>query len=147
MLEAMSWLTPKLLVSAGVAFFLIGFITLLGVVGHLQVAGDIPWLLIAYAGMNFLLGFGFYMCEKWILPLLGLNLAGYTLLYAIVLLTGGFADLSYMSVHILVAGTLWGLVYGMRRSLADTRWGRLQGAVFFVLWASTYVYSFVSALM
>jgi len=137
---------PKLFVSAAITFFLIGFVTLLGVVGHLQVTEDIPWLLVAYAGMNFLLGFGFWMREKWLLPLLGLNLAGYTILHLATLVSGD-PFVIRMGVNIALALTVWGLVYGMRRSLADTRWGRLQGAVFLVLWASTYVYSFVSALM
>lgn len=128
----------------GLSFIAIGFITFLSVVGHFRTVGDIPWIFLAYASMDILLGIGFCMREKWLLPLLTLNLGGYAALHIATLLFGSSPDIVHMGVNILTAGALCGVVYIARGQLVETQWGRLQAAAFVFLWALAYVSAWTS---
>ena len=140
-------LTPKLLSTLGVIFLLIGFVTLLSAVGHMQTFGSIPWLFFGYVALDTLLGLGLCMRERWTVYLLGLNFAGFTVLHATTVLFGGSLDILSAGVNILFAGAMWGLVYRLRNHLADTAWGRIQGIAFLAVWMFVYVYLFVITLM
>ena len=132
-------LGKKAFIYIGLFLIAIGCITLLSSVGHYRILGTIPWLFLDYALMDILLGLGFYMREKWILPLLALNFGGYTLLNAVNLIYGPSPDLIHIGVNILAAGLLCGVVYIARDQLVETRWGSLQAVAFILLWALAYV--------
>lgn len=138
--------TSLILTVCGLVLLAIGFITLLSAVGHFRALGTVPWLLLAYAGMDFILGAGFCMQEKWILPLLGLNLCGYAFLHLVSLLLALPAHPLYMGVNILLAAALWGVVYRLKPHLVETGWGRVEVVAFALLWAFTYIAVFFSLL-
>ncbi|MBI2004570.1 hypothetical protein HYS79_00195 [Patescibacteria group bacterium] len=120
-----------------VCFLILGFISIVGIIGHWHFGQDIPWLFAAYAAMNLLLGVGFWKRERWVLTAVGLNWAAYTTLYFGLWVWGGDVNLMRVTVSTAVAGGIWGLVYLHRRYLVDTRL-QIVGAAFFIIWIFVY---------
>lgn len=130
----------------GIFFFVLGFVSTVGVIGHWHFGQDIPWLFVAYAAMNIFLGIGFFARERWLLPAVGLNATAYSALYLGLWMWGGDIDLVRLAVSTAVAGGVWWLVYLQRQYLVDTRL-HLVSAVFFTLWILVYSHTFLQVIV
>ena len=130
----------------GICFFALGFISTVGIIGHWHFGQNVPWLFVAYAAMNILLGAGFFARERWLLVAVGLNVVAYAVLYLLLWVRGGEIDLVHVAVSTAVAGGVWGLVYLNRQRLVATR-SRMVGAGFFIIWILVYVYTFTSIVI
>lgn len=126
-----------------VLFFVLGFISSVGVIAHWHFDHTIPWLFVAYAAMNILLGVGFWSRERWLLTAVALNCIGYTALYVGAWVMGGDVDITAVAVSTAVAGSIWGLVYLHRRHLVGSPAG-IVSTSFFLIWLLTYSYSFAN---
>ncbi len=108
--------------------------------------GDtIPWLALAYAGMNGLVSAAFYLRERWLLPALALNFAGYTCLHAVLWWISGEANGLRLLVSIVLAGGALGIVYHYRHRLSISRY-RLAGYAFFALWILVFTYTAIAMI-
>ncbi len=120
-------------------FLALGFISIVGVIGHWHFDHTIPWLFVGYAAMNILLGIGFWRRERWLLAAIALNGIAYGVLYIGAWLWGADIAIENVVVSSAVAGGVWWLVYLHQRHLGGTA-STLAGTSFFLIWILTYGY-------
>lgn len=133
----------------GALFVLAGLITVLGIITSWNLNTPIRGEFFGYAALNFLLAYGFFNMQRWILPALAVNwLAGALLagvkffvhtplqesvvLYAVSFCFGG---LIFLAVYLLP-----------RKKLFPSPYERLAGGAFLVIWAATACYTVVGLL-
>ncbi|HVV38714.1 MAG TPA: hypothetical protein VHD31_00075 [Candidatus Paceibacterota bacterium] len=139
--------TPRLFFTAATVYFAcIGFATLIASVATWHFGQVFPALALAYTAMNLLLSTGFYLREKWLLPLLALNCAGYTCVYAAAWALGSDVSVLRFALSTILAGGTLGLVYYYRDLLVEQPYSLYTGAVFLGLWILTFTYTATGVL-
>lgn len=116
-------------------FAVMGFVTFLNLAAVWHLEERVSWMSLGYALMDFLVAYGFFTRERWILPTLGLNFLG-SLIGALILLGrfGGDAEMTRIFAAVVLSGGLLFFVYKTRAVLRRGVWEYALGGAFIILW-------------
>jgi len=137
---------PLLFTALGVIFLLAGLITALGIVASWNLSITARGEFIGYALMDFLLAYGFFNSQRWLLPALAVNwLAGAALagvkLFAHTPLQG---TLFAYTVSFCLGGLIFYAVYRLpKKKFSTSPYERHAGSAFLIIWAATACYTVV----
>ena len=126
---------PKLLYKLLASLFLgIGVLTLLNIAGVWHLSGEVRLLSLGYAGMDFLIAWGFYAREWWVLPALLLNFLGNAITAAILFANPNELNTLRVLISVVLSGGVLLFVYQTRLSLKKGPWDKALGGIFAILW-------------
>ena len=140
---------PLLFTVLGVLFVVAGIVTALGLITAWNVHNPIRGEFFGYAVLNFLLAYGFFNMQRWILPALALNwLAGAGIAAVKFFVhTPTQSSLVPYAVSFCVGGLIFLAVYILPRGkLSTSPYERTLGTSFVVIWAATACYTIVVLL-
>lgn len=140
---------PLLFTILGALFVITGLVTLLGIVTAWNINTPVRVEFFGYAALDFLLAYGFFSAQRWLLPALALNwLAGGALAAVKFFVhTPADASIATYAVSFLLGGLIVLAVYILPRKkfYASSR-ERLAGAAFVVIWAAIACYTMAGLL-
>lgn len=137
---------PILFSLLGSIFLAIGLTTLLGIAASQHFTGSTNWIFYAYALINFLVGYGFFTMQSWLLPAITINcIVQASLVVTKFYMVSSVFNISavfslILNLAILVA------VYLHREKLTSRYPSVYAGGVFMVLWAVIVCYNSLTVL-
>lgn len=128
-------------VLSGVFLFL-GAITLLNVVAAWAMYHSVLWLALGYGVIDFLIAYGCFARERWVIAAFALNFAGLAALLGMEWYMNAF---SFLAVVVAVAaGIIAVFAYQRRRFLRHSGQWWITGGPFFLIWAAAFIYTVIN---
>ena len=94
-------------------------------------------LFLAYIFLNLIMVYGFFLCRKWLLPVLGINFLMLLVIYLYKVFQFGFT-MDRQFVSLLVAGLIFSSVLLTRKFLNGILWRKFVIVVFFFVLLLTF---------
>jgi len=125
----------------GVGFAVIGAFTLLNIAAALVQFHVVREWAVAYAGMDFLIAYGFITRQRWLAWVTALNCASVVVIAAITLSLGTITTAAPLIIGVLVNISVLYYVWEKRRLLAPHPHEYAAGGLFILLWLYAFTYT------
>lgn len=140
---------PLLFTVLGALFLIAGLVTLLGLIMSWNLSAPIRGEFIGYAALDFLLAYGFFNMQRWLVAALALNWLVGAFLAAIRVFgqPGPASPSTWYLMSFLVGGLVFYAVFRLpRKQLTSSKHARYAGSAFLLIWAVTACYTMVGLL-
>ena len=137
---------PLLFTVLGVIFVIAGLVTTLGIITSIHLDAPVRGEFFGYAALNFLLAYGFFNMQRWLLPALAVNwLVGAGLSIVKLFVHTPLPSLSgWFALSFCLGGLVFLAVYmHPRKKFSSSRQEKYAGASFLIIWAVTVCYTMV----
>ena len=132
----------------GTCFLVLGALTVLNVVAAWRVGGVFLLSASTYAAMNFLIAYGLFMREQWLLYAFAFNLAGIVVMLSTSILLQGMQGINplFYTLALGINALLVGFLYYTHARTHRSVEGNRAGVAFILLWVAMFGYTMVGSL-